>query len=217
MQIQVTKWDSSWATLVPLADHALSLQRVITSICRNAGEKEIKAMTKKNLNTLSLIAAATVLVSFVAVGAVNAQSGQSRGQAPLQQTEDVNVVNTPKVKIADAPGRKVLQTGLINFNVPGYKNGIQSIVTVPANQRLIIEYVSGGCTGLTPGRAYLRSGPMGQAPKGWLALPFINNGISAPVRFVVDPGDEVVFWIDNQSVYAENCGMTAAGYYVPVP
>jgi hypothetical protein len=172
------------------------------------------------LNLFALRTSAIALMTFIASNALNAQNDPKNAQvynASIQQGTNVNVVNTPNVRNIDAPGRNVLQTALISFTVSAQTTFYKSFITVPPNQRLILEYISGACNGLAIGTAALRSGPQGQAPKGWLQLPFANNFVSAPVRFIVAPGDEVGFVIDNAYTGAESCAMTVTGYYITVP
>jgi hypothetical protein len=137
-------------------------------------------------------------------------------QAGNLMATDVNVVNTPTIKDIDAPGRKPFQTGALTFTVKAQLGGFQSLGIVPANQRLVIEYVSGACSYVT-GSAGLWTGISGQPAKGWEYLPFGNSFVSAPVRFYVDPGNEVAFSVSNVNVTDGSCTFTASGYYVDLP
>ena len=137
-------------------------------------------------------------------------------QAGNLTATDVNVVNTPTIKDIDAPGRKPFQTGALTFTVKAQLGGFQSLGIVPANQRLVIEYVSGACSYVT-GSAGLWSGISGQPTKGWEYLPFGNSFVSAPVRFYVDPGNEVGFSVSNVNFTDGSCTFTATGYYVDLP
>lgn len=182
-------------------------------------------MKSSNLKSVALMTAAILLATVTAVSTLNAQNAaaQPSGQSPTGAS-NVNVVNTPNVNVAntawtkdvDAPGRNAFQTGALDFSFGAQAAVFETLATVPANQRLVLEYVSGGCAYLL-GNITLRSTLAG-APKGWEMLPVANNSFSAPIRFYAGPGETVGFLVDNTPGFQSGyCRMTATGYYINLP
>ena len=112
---------------------------------------------KKALITLigmvSLVTIATITLPHLSYGF----SGPT-ASAPTSQTQNVNVVNTPTVKIdnsiplvmrdVDNPVRQSFEASSDVLIQAGQHDGSLSIVTVPAGKTLVVEYISLS-TGLT--------------------------------------------------------------------
>jgi hypothetical protein len=115
------------------------------------------------------------------------------------------------VKDSDAPARKPYQTGLIYFPTQIGTN-FKSLMTVPANQRLVIQHVSGICHYVNT--ISLSSALPGSAG-GFEFLPAANTLISIPVTFYANPGENFGFMTSaGGSGY---CNLTLTGYYVNLP
>lgn len=123
---------------------------------------------------------------------------------------------------ADAPGRKPLQTAILNVSVSaanagsgGY--GYKAVATVPANQRLVIEHVSGGC-GYVNGYFALESKNAGSVTGfEYLSGEISTKLVSMPVKYYANPGDEVGIFVSNVNLQAGYCGVTVTGYYITLP
>jgi hypothetical protein len=141
----------------------------------------------------------------------------------------VVVTNTPAQPIpmvgltedSDAPARKPFQwTGYIN--APSSSTASFKVTTVPANQRLVIEQVSGMCSNFS-GYITLNAYQYQPAVNDWQYLPanFVSGNAyspaSTPVRFYLNPGADFDFHISNGSPFAGNCYLTVSGYYVNLP
>jgi hypothetical protein len=148
------------------------------------------------------------------------------GTAAAQGPQQVVVSNTTAqpvpvvglIKDSDLPARKPFQWyGTISQSGAG-SNAVIKVTTVPANQRLVIEYVSGYCQGGT----WILGVDSYLAAKGYGAMqyfpPTFWNGSgpgSTPFRFYVDPGYDLNFTIGYNS--STNCNLTMSGYYVDLP
>ena len=138
----------------------------------------------------------------------------------------VLVTNTPQQPVPmvglttdnNAPGRKPFQTAPIYVPAPLVDNSVD-VVTVPANQRLVIEYVSGFCTNIS--YAYLASYTPQLSWTGVVFLPkdFYDGHLpgSSPVRIYSNPGETLKIKITNQTGYNGSCYLTVAGYFVSLP
>jgi predicted RNA-binding Zn-ribbon protein involved in translation (DUF1610 family) len=88
-----------------------------------------------------------------------------------------------------------------------------------ANQRLVIEYASGSCTGTNSGFVEMYS----QAPGSvvttayeYLPSQILFQTISIPVKFYVNPGDQLRIALFG-GVPGGLCSVTVHGYYVDLP
>jgi hypothetical protein len=140
--------------------------------------------------------------------------------APTQ----VVVTNTPAqpvpmvglVKDSDAAARKPFQWyGTVSAS---NNYGKLKVTTAPANQRLVIEDVSGYCEG---GSTYLEMYTRNQnfAPAfHYLSAAFWNGTgpASTPIRFYVDPGVDLGFNM-NYNNAAAMCHMALSGYLIDLP
>jgi hypothetical protein len=136
----------------------------------------------------------------------------------------VVVTNTPAqplpmvglVKDSDAAARKPFQWfGTISTN---NLNGILKVTTAPANQRLVVEDVSGFCQGAV---TYLDLRTWNQnftVAFHYLPAAFWNGTgpTSTPVRFYIDPG--VDLYLDmTWNTSPAYCHVAISGYLVDLP
>lgn len=139
--------------------------------------------------------------------------------APTQ----VVVANTPAqpvpmiglVKDSDAAARKPFQTST-NVNPAALT---PALVTVPVNQRLVIEYASGSCTGTNTGFVQMYSqtpGSVVTTAYEYLPSQILFQTISIPVKFYVNPGDQLRIALFG-GVPGGLCSVTVHGYYVDLP
>jgi opacity protein-like surface antigen len=123
-------------------------------------------------------------------------------------------------KDSDAPARKPFQWGS-GLDTNAHTNQFFKVTTVPANQRLVIEQVSGWCGGGMLGYFALwnfRSGV--QTHHQFLDATFANGTnapASASIRFYVDPGEDLMFLMSNWSSAVKGCDMNVSGYFVNLP
>jgi hypothetical protein len=142
--------------------------------------------------------------------------------APTQ----VVVTNTPAqpvpmvglVKDSDASARKPFQW--FGNGIPASISGnTLTVTTVPLNQRLVIEDVSGYCQG-SVSLVYLASHSITNGYKGFHYLPatFWNGTgpASTPVRFYVDPGQDFNL-LSSASGGSGFCYLAVSGYFVDLP
>jgi hypothetical protein len=181
--------------------------------------KTLCKIEKKDLaNRFALIA----LICLSLFASTSAFAGNT------QTTQQVVVTNSPAqpvpmvglVKDSDAPARKPFQTALIGIDVVGYGAQVTwPVVTVPANQRLVIEYVSGNCAA-SDGSAGLQS-TNGGSITGFEYLPstLFNSGtLSSQVKFYANPGEQFGIWIRNgDDTFGGYCYVSVTGYYVNLP
>ena len=138
----------------------------------------------------------------------------------------VVVTNTPAqpvpmvglVKDSDASARKPFQwEGTLTQ--PAHADSGFKLTTVPPNQRLVIEQVSGICdsTGIL---SLEESGPAHHYQ--FLSASFTNApgaaaAASTPVRFYVDPTADFSLHMLNAYDVDLDCTMTFTGYFVNLP
>jgi hypothetical protein len=174
---------------------------------------EIQMEKKSFANRFGLIA-----LMMLSLFASTAFAGNA--PAPTQ----VVVTNTPAqpvpmvglVKDSDAPARKAFQTGMI----PVFAGIPKFVVSVPANQRLVIEHISALCFGVVTGYADLFSvDPSTNFDQGEEYLPadMFSKAISTPVRFYAGPGEDLKITFVNIGGQGGSCNMTVSGYFVNLP
>ena len=161
---------------------------------------------------------------LVALLSLSLFASTSAFAAAAQGPQQVVVTNTPAqpvpmvglVKDSDASARKPFQWyGTISSNSP---NGTLKVATAPANQRLVLEDVSGYCQG---GATFLDLKTWNQnfaVAFHYLPAAFWNGTgpTSTPVRFYVDPGVDLDLYMtwSNSPAY---CYMAISGYLVDLP
>ena len=162
---------------------------------------------------------------LVALMSLSLFASTSAFAAAAQGPQQVVVANTPAqpvpmvglVKDSDAPARKPFQW----FNsIPVSLNGAAlTLTTVPLNQRLVIEDVSGYCQGSVT-LVYMVSHSIanGFKAKHYFPATFWNGTgpASTPVRFYVDPGQDFNLLIGVQGGTG-NCDLAVSGYFVDLP
>jgi hypothetical protein len=174
-------------------------------------------MTKKSFATyFGLVVLAMSLFAATAFAANNPGPGTTQVVVTNSPAQPVPIVGA--IKDADASARKPFQTAGVHVDAP---NGVrfQPLITVPANQRLVIEYVSGYCDAVQ-GYVMLEA----QSQQTETARQFLSNKdfmvtdtpASMPVRLYVNPGDEFGILTSNvgQSGY---CNLALSGYFVNLP
>jgi hypothetical protein len=129
------------------------------------------------------------------------------------------------VKDVDAAARKPYQTGILSIDVPDDGITYHALVTVPDNQRLVIEQVSGFCNNLGgPGASYvaLNSDAPGDPHKEFefLGKEFVTDNIpaSASLHFYANPGE--TFGLAISPLFHSGggyCDLTVSGYFVNLP
>lgn len=135
----------------------------------------------------------------------------------------VVVTNTPAQPVpmvglitdSDAPARKsFVWSGSFNGGQGGSNANL--VTTVPANQRLVVEDVSGYCTS---GINYIALNSYDAADYTYHYLPatFWNGTgpASVPVRFYVNPNQQFNFSIGGPQY--GTCYLAVSGYYVNLP
>ena len=128
------------------------------------------------------------------------------------------------VKDVDAPGRKPFQTtGAVNVYATAQSLTYQSVVTVPANQRLIVNQVSGICSSVNVTGSYvaLSSNTQGQNDAG---LQFMSKDFTvdftpanAAIEFFANPGEDFGIKVYNAGAQDGFCYFTISGYFVNLP
>jgi len=174
-------------------------------------------MKKKSLaNRFGLVA-----LMSLSLFASTAYAGNTPPPSP------VVVTNTPAqpvpmvglVKDSDAPARKPFQTAPLY--IPAQLQAtFYDVVTVPANQRLVIEHVSGSCANITG--LYLAS--YNQVP-AWTGVVFLSKDFytgpgavgSTPVRLYANAGETLKVDITNQTGMSGYCYLAISGYFVNLP
>src|SRR5262249_968687 len=164
------------------------------------------------------------IYGVLAVLALACFSLSSTSQAETPQ--NVNVVNTPTVKDADNPARQPFQQETYGlFVTDGNYYASQTICTVSANKRLVIEYVS-GYLGLPTGqiaRLWLQNTVNNVTASHYMAVNANgapNNAsveflVGQPLRLYADPGtDVVVFFSRNDAVGTGSANVTLSGYLI---
>jgi hypothetical protein len=123
---------------------------------------------------------------------------------------------TQPIQDVDAPARKPYQDRT-NFSVPAGGGWHQSLMWVPANQRLVIEHVSGKCSYIS-GYAALES-RTGASPIGFEYLPgdFLTKYSSVPVEFFANPGELLEVVVNNVGLQSGYCTVSLSGYFVDLP
>ena len=147
------------------------------------------------------------------------------GNAPA--ATPVIITNTPAqpvpmvglVKDSDAPARKPFQTA--PMYIPAQLAAtFYDVLTIPANQRLVIEHVSGTCANITG----LSLASYNQVPT-WTGVVFLARDFyagagavgSTPVRLYANAGETLKIDITNQTGLSGYCYLAISGYFVNLP
>lgn len=176
-------------------------------------------MTKKSFATY--FGLVVLAMSLFASTAFAAASGPGTG------TTQVVVTNTPAqpvpmvgaIKDSDAPARKPFAwDGTVS--VPQGSNGSITVTTVPPNQRLVIEEVSGWCMGMY-GSVVMQVNLGNTTHLQFLPGDFANGSVlpaATPTHFYVDPGATYVFSMNDWGDTSQHtCYVNVAGYFVNLP
>ena len=128
------------------------------------------------------------------------------------------------VKDVDEPGRKPFQTtGAVNVYATAGILTYQSVLTVPASQRLVVKQVSGICNSIGSTGSYvaLSSNTEGQNDAG---LQFLGKEFTvdftpanAAVEFFANPGEDFGIKVFNAGAQDGFCYFTISGYFVSLP
>jgi len=130
-------------------------------------------------------------------------------------------INTKDV---DAAGRRPFQTqGTVNVYATAGNLSYQSVVTVPANQRLIVRRISGFCSGISGIGASvgLMSRDQAQSQTGYeflgkeFTIDFSPS--NEEVEFYVNPGEELGIQVFNANGQDGLCSVTVTGYFMNLP
>ena len=170
-------------------------------------------MTNRIANHFGLVALALSLFASTAFA--------GNAPAPTQ----VVVSNTPAqpvpmvglVKDSDNSARNPFQWDGSFTEYGGGWNNTHKVISVPANQRLVIEDVAGYCQGgvwmLELNSYQLASGYKFH----YLPAAFWNGTgpASTPVRFYVNPGEDLDFSVG--TTQTGTCNLTVSGYFVNLP
>jgi hypothetical protein len=163
------------------------------------------------------------LVALLSVSLFASTAFAGNAPAPTQ----VVVTNTPAqpvpvvglIKDSDAPARKPFQWDGVSTTAAG-SNSFITVSTVPANQRLVIEQVSGWCQGMygTVSMSDYQANVVSHYQ--WLPGEFAN-GISSPastsIHFYIDPGATFSFSLNNWGNTQNTCDLSVSGYFVNLP
>jgi hypothetical protein len=122
------------------------------------------------------------------------------------------------IKDSDAPARKPFQSHKYFSVPPGSSSGVV-LTTVPANQRIVLEEVSGYCSNVT-GIANIQFFTAQNGTQGIQFLPedFISKKSAASsIRLYGNTGETLYMGASNTGGLAGGCSLSVAGYYVDLP
>ena len=122
------------------------------------------------------------------------------------------------IKDSDAAARKPFQSHKY-FSVPAGSSGSVLLATVPANQRIVLEEVSGYCSNVS-GIANVQSYTNQNGTQAIQFLPedFVTKKSAATsVRLYANPGETLFASVNNTGGLAGGCSLSVAGYYVDLP
>lgn len=165
-------------------------------------------------NRFGLIA----LMSLSLFASTSAFAGNA--PAPTQ----VVVTNTPAQPVpmvglvtdADNPARQPFQW-YGSFGQTAANTSLFKVITAPANQRLVIEDVSGRCFGGINDVSLGTTIANGNAYQYHFLPSAYWNGTgpaSTPVRFYVDPGHDFYFSLSTLGSPAGYCQLSVSGYFI---
>ena len=182
-------------------------------------------MTKKMFTYFGLAVVSLSLLASTAFAASNPGPGTTQVVVTNSPAQPVPIVGI--TKDSDAPARKSFQTKSISVTAPAGSATFQSVIQVPANQRLVIEHVSGGCGGILYTSGYVAlATDAGNKGIQFLDRTFVatnQNDIaiinigSESIRFYADPGDDFGIYVSNLGQQTGYCTIAMSGYYVNLP
>jgi len=164
------------------------------------------------------------LIALMSLG-LFASTAAFAGNIPA--ASPVIVTNTPAqpipmvglTKDSDAPARKPFQTVpiFVQANLPAT---FYDVVTVPANQRLVIKHVSGTCSNIS----FVELASYNQVPT-WTGVVFLAKDFytgpgavgSTPVQLFANSGETLKIDITNQTGLSGYCYLAISGYFVNLP
>jgi len=175
-------------------------------------------MEKKSFaNRFGLIA--LMLLSLFVSTAVFAGNAPAASPVVITNTPAQPIPMVGLVKDSDAPARKPFQT--VPIYVPAQlPANFYDVVTVPANQRLVIEHVSGTCANITG----VSLASYNQVPT-WTGIVFLAKDFytgagavgSTPVRLYANAGESLKIDVTNQTGLSGYCYLAISGYFVNLP
>lgn len=162
------------------------------------------------------------LIALLGLFTSTAFAGNS--PAPTQ----VVVTNTPAqpvpivglIKDSDAPARKPFVTNFTQVVAGAGQVNDTVLGSVLANQRLVVEHVSGYCTGVSNGGIWLDeedAASNGIHGEEFLPGDILVKMISVPIRFYVDPGNNLKLHLSNLGGQSGYCTVSVSGYFVNLP
>jgi hypothetical protein len=175
-------------------------------------------MTKKSFATyFGLVVLALSLFASTAFAINNPGAGTTQVVVTNSPAQPVPMVGV--IKDSDAAARHPFQWKGDIVIPPGQGQTI-TVTSVPANQRLVIEYVSGYCQNML-GNVFMTEYLSGVVDIGqWLPGEFANgNALPAAtgVQFYVEPGAAFLMTANNLTNVQHTCNMTATGHFVSLP
>lgn len=183
----------------------------------------------------------TILASFAmaAAGLASGAQAQAQAQAQAGTTQNVKVVNVPKVIVNNTHDKPVPVFDVYQSN-PGEQfflevtaplnRGAISIGTVPADRRYVVQHVSALCSSIPAAplfvaRISLLTAAGARNEHVLVASPLINIGtgvgvswIGTPMTFEAGPGALLSFTGDtfNAGTVGGSCGVTVSGRSYPL-
>lgn len=137
---------------------------------------------------------------------------------PVPMVGLVSIQNTGAQPVPVTMNMQPFQTAFVSYSANTTAFGgpptIKTLASVPANKRLVVEYISGNCSGLTGWVAMVSYGNGSFSGAEYLPPTYNNSLISMPVHFYVNPGEDFAILNNNISPSAVSCSITASGYWV---
>lgn len=230
------KFKNSLTALVGLTALAVAIPLLMPFVGLGSNTSGGSAPTNQTQNVLVVNTAqqpVPVTGSATVTGTVNLATGTAvgiNGTVGLDsQNNTVKIDSSSPVPVRDAdnPARQPFQTELDFFEADGSYGATQSF-TVPANKRLVIEYVSAD-SGVPVGeltRIGISTEINGQYQGHHVVanrLGAVGNGddefvAGQPMTVYADPGTDVfVGFSRNNAVGFANCFVTISGHFVDIP
>ena len=161
-------------------------------------------MTKRIFaNRFGLIALLSLFASTAAYAANPAATPVIVTNTTAQPVPVVGII-----KDSDAPARKPFQSHKY-FSVPAGSSSGVVLTTVPANQRIVLEEVSGYCSNV----AGIANIQFFTAQKDFVS----KKSAATSMRLYGNPGETLYMGATNTGGLAGGCSLSVAGYYVDLP
>jgi hypothetical protein len=173
-------------------------------------------MTKRIIANRFGLAIALTILSLTASTTAFAAAAQGPQQVVVTNTPAQPVPVVGLIKDSDAPARKSLQTNFFSLNANQPK---AKVISVPANQLLAIEHVSGRCN--IVGNGWISISAQDHSTQRYHGAEFLpdkllHSAISSPIRFYVDPGMDLNL-INVDGGNGAQCQVSLSGYFVNLP